>query len=254
VKPAPKSPSKSKSLSKSQSRSPSPSPSQPKPKPKSPPHVPPEHFNGPHEAALRHLVAADPRLALWIARAGHCALPPLSRPEPHHLFDGLVSSIVSQQLSTKAASTIMGRVRALGDDGKLPPPPAMLALDDTRLRGAGLSGAKTAGVKDLASKVASGTLRLDDLADLDDDAVIERLVTIRGIGRWTAEMVLMFRFGRADILPVADLGVRKGAMRLARMRELPDAAKLEKLARPWKPFRSVASWYLWRAAEAPPDI
>lgn len=216
--------------------------------------VPASCFDGHHELALRHLVAADPRLAAWVARAGHCRLPPRGRPEPAHLFDGLVSSIVSQQLSTKAASTIMGRVRALGDGGSLPAPEGLLSIDDATFRGAGLSGAKTAGVKDLATKIASGVLRLGELADLEDDAIIERLVTVRGIGRWTAEMVLMFRFGRADILPVADLGVRKGAMRLARMKTLPDAAKLERLARPWRPFRSVASWYLWRVAEAPPDL
>lgn len=216
--------------------------------------VPAGHYDGPHERAMRHLVTADPRLAVWIARVGHCQLPPLSRPAPDHLFDGLVSSIVSQQLSTKAASTIMGRVRALGEGGKLPPPADLRAMDDARLRAAGLSGAKTAGVKDLATRIADGRLRLEDLADLDDDGVIDRLVAVRGVGRWTAEMVLMFRFGRGDLLPVADLGVRKGAMRLARMRALPDAAKLERLARPWRPFRSVASWYLWRVAEAPPDL
>lgn len=148
----------------------------------------------------------------------------------------------------------MGRVRALGEGGVLPSPEALLAIDEPTFRGAGLSGAKTAGVKDLATKVASGALRLDDLADLENEAIIERLVAVRGIGRWTAEMVLMFRFGRPDILPVADLGVRKGAMRLARMRALPDAAKLERVARPWRPFRSIASWYLWRVAEAPPEL
>jgi len=216
--------------------------------------IPAAHFEGPHEVALRHLVASDPRLATGIAHAGHCKLPALSRPSAEHLFDGLVSSIVSQQLSTKAASTIMGRVRSLGAGGVLPTPERILAIEDAHFRGAGLSGAKTASVKDLATKVAARTLRLEELADLDDDGVVDRLVTIRGIGRWTAEMVLMFRFGRGDVLPVADLGVRKGAMRLARMLELPDAAKLERLARPWRPYRSVASWYLWRMAEAPVDL
>jgi 3-methyladenine DNA glycosylase/8-oxoguanine DNA glycosylase len=210
---------------------------------------PPPDDHEPHGPALRHLASADPRLAPWIARAGAPTLPPRSRPPADQLFEGLVEAVVSQQLSGKAAATIAGRVRALGAAGRLPAPHALAAIDDAHLRAAGLSGAKIASVKDLAARVASGSLRLDELGDLDDEVVVERLVEVRGIGRWTAQMALMFRLGRPDVLPVADLGVRKGAMRLTRGRELPDAARLERIARPWRPYRSVACWYLWRIAE-----
>lgn len=215
-----------------------------------PPTLPASCLEGPHGDAVRHLAAADPRLVPWIARAGACALPPPTRPAEDHLYEGLIEAVVSQQLSGKAAATIAGRVRALGQGGRLPAPAALAVIDDATLRGAGLSGAKTASVKDLAARVAAGTLQLGDLGGLDDEEVVERLVAVRGIGRWTAQMALMFRFGRSDVLPVADLGVRKGAMRLTRGRELPDATRLERIARPWRPFRSVASWYLWRIAEA----
>jgi DNA-3-methyladenine glycosylase II len=205
--------------------------------------------SGAHAAAVRHLAEVEPRFVPWIAASGACGLPSAGRPDPQHLFEGLVHAIVAQQLSGKAADTIFGRVRALGRDGRLEPG-RLATMPVEPLRAAGLSGAKTAGIKDLATRVASGGLALAELSELDDDAIVDRLVEVRGIGRWTAQMALMFRFGRPDVLPTLDLGVRKGAMKLVRARARPDEARLERIARPWRPHRSVACWYLWRIAEA----
>ncbi len=164
-----------------------------------------------------------------------------------------MNAIVSQQLSGKAADTIFGRLEALGG-GTLPGPAELLAIPDEVLRAAGLSGAKTRGVKDLAARVLAGTLDLDTLHTRDDEAVIETLTQVKGIGRWTAEMFLMFRLGRLDVLSTADLGVRKGMMMLFGLRELPDPKTMERLAESWRPFRSVGCWYLWRAAENAPPV
>jgi DNA-3-methyladenine glycosylase II len=206
----------------------------------------------PHHAALEHLRAADERMAALIARAGPCHLavhdPEQVRAQQH--FEGLVSAIVSQQLSTKAAQTILGRVRALGlDEAGALSPGKLLTLPDEALRGAGLSGAKTKYVRDLCDHVTRGALPLDRLHDLDDEAVIETLCAVKGVGRWTAEMVLIFRLGRQDVLPVADLGIQKGVQRLFGLRQLPPAARMVKLLKPFQPYRSVACWYLWRLTE-----
>jgi 3-methyladenine DNA glycosylase/8-oxoguanine DNA glycosylase len=206
----------------------------------------------PHAAALDHLRAADARMAALIDRAGACGLSPfdpvLIGPQQH--FEGLVSAIVGQQLSPKAADTILGRVRALGvDEGGALRPAVLLALPDEKLRGAGLSGAKTRAVRDLCERVAASTLPLDRLHDLDDEAVIEALTAVKGVGRWTAEMVLIFRLGRPDVLPVGDLGVQKGFQKLFGLRKLPTPERMAKLSRPFRPYRSVACWYLWRLNE-----
>jgi 3-methyladenine DNA glycosylase/8-oxoguanine DNA glycosylase len=207
-----------------------------------------------HAAAISHLRAADDRMAALIDRTGPCRLglhdPERVRAQQH--FEGLVSAIVSQQLSSKAADTILGRVRALGleESGALSAP-KLLALPEERLRGAGLSGAKARYVRDLCDRVVRGALPLDRLHDLDDEAVIETLCAIKGVGRWTAEMVLIFRLGRQDVLPVDDLGIQKGFQRLFGLRKLPPAARMMKLAKPFRPFRSVACWYLWRLNEEP---
>jgi len=200
-----------------------------------------------------HLSRADAKLAEVIARAGRCPLPERAKDPPNgeQSFRSLVNAIVSQQLSGKAAETIFGRVEALGG-GTLPGPAGLLALPDEKLRAAGLSGAKTRGVKDLAARVLDGSLKLDGLHAHEDEAVIEALVQVKGIGRWTAEMFLMFRLGRPDVLSTADLGLRKGMMMLFGLRELPDPATMEKLSAHWRPFRSVASWFLWRVAEQAP--
>ena len=208
----------------------------------------------PHATAVAHLRAADARMAALIERSGPCRLPvhDPERVRAQQHFEGLVSAIVSQQLSSKAAATILGRVRALGlDDGGALSPARLLALPDQTLRGAGLSGAKTRYVRDLCGRVVESALPLDRLHELDDEAVIASLTAIKGVGRWTAEMVLMFRLGRQDVLPVDDLGIQKGMTRLFGLRKPPTAERIEKLARPFQPYRSVACWYLWRLNEEP---
>ena len=206
----------------------------------------------PHASAMRHLSAADARMAELIARAGPCRLGLHTSGAFHRteLLTALVEAIVSQQLSPKAADTIFARVRALVD-GPLAPE-SLLALPEEKLRGAGLSGAKTRGVRDLCDHVLRGELVLESLPEMEDEAAITALSRVRGIGRWTAEMVLMFQLGRPDVLPVGDLGVQKGFMKLFGLRKLPPPERMVKLARPFQPYRSVACWYLWRINEEKP--
>jgi DNA-3-methyladenine glycosylase II len=201
-----------------------------------------------HDDAIRHLSAADERLAALIARVGPCLMGARASESDH--FEGLVSAIASQQLSTKAAATIFARVKALGLDetGKLHPA-TLLSRDEATLRAAGLSGQKTRYIRDICEKVRSGALALDTLHARDDEAVIEALCSVKGVGRWTAEMFLMFRLGRPDILPVGDLGIQKGMMRLFGLRKLPTPERMVKLAKPFQPYRSAACWYLWRLTE-----
>lgn len=191
--------------------------------------------------AEAHLRAADPRLARVIDAVGPCTMLP--RREGTH-FAHLARAIVFQQLSGKAAGTIHGRVCDV--TGGTLSPEALSAADDAALRGAGLSNGKLRALRDLSERVLDGRLQLDAVESLDDDTIIDAMVQVRGIGPWTAQMFLMFRLGRPDVLPVLDLGVRKGAQRMHGLRSLPDANRLEKLARPWQPYRSVASWYCWR--------
>ncbi|MEP6779782.1 MAG: DNA-3-methyladenine glycosylase, partial [Gemmatimonadaceae bacterium] len=193
--------------------------------------------------AVDDLSAADEKLARAIAVVGPCDMVP--RTEGSH-FDHLTRNIVYQQLSGAAAGTIHGRFVDRCGDGKTPTPERLLAIDVETLRSCGLSAAKVAAIRDLALHVHDNRLPLDKLESMDDAAIIESLVAVRGIGVWTAQMFLMFRLGRPDVLPVLDLGVRKGTQRIYRMRKLPDAARLEKTAKTWKPWRSVASWYCWR--------
>jgi DNA-3-methyladenine glycosylase II len=159
-----------------------------------------------------------------------------------------VRSIVSQQLSAKAASTIHARVLDVLKPGKATPA-NILALEQDRLRACGMSWAKIASVRDLASRISDGSLALDALDGLDDEAVIEALTAVRGIGRWSAEMFLIFRLGRPDILPVGDVGVQRAMRRLYGLRKHPSPGRMTQLARPWRPYRSVACWYLWRSLD-----
>ncbi len=177
---------------------------------------------------------------------GPCTLRP--RREGTH-FDHLARAIVYQQLSGSAAATIYGRFTERCGAGTAPTAEAILALDDASLRGVGLSRAKTAAIQDLARHVVDGRLPLDRFESMDDEAIIESLVAVRGVGRWTAQMFLMFRLWRPDVLPVLDLGVRKGAQRIYNMRALPEPARLEKIARNWRPWSSIASWYCWRVLD-----
>jgi 3-methyladenine DNA glycosylase/8-oxoguanine DNA glycosylase len=205
----------------------------------------------PHAEAMHHLSRADERMAALIERAGPCRLGVRATGtlRQQELFAALVESIVSQQLSSKAADTIFGRVRALVPEGTALSPEPLLALPEEKLRGAGLSGAKTRSVRDLAEHVRKGSLALEALESMDDEAVIEMLTQVKGIGRWTAEMVLMFQLGRKDVLPVGDLGVQKGFVKLFGLRKLPPPERMVKLAKPFQPYRSIASWYMWRINE-----
>lgn len=197
------------------------------------------------EAALAHLRAADPILADLIDRVGPYAI---RRDETGTVFTGLLRSIVYQQLSGKAAATILGRVHGLFRGGVTPE--KILRASDEKLRGAGLSRAKTLAVRDLARRVKTGALpTLEEIHLMEDEAIIESLTEVRGIGRWTAEMLLIFRLGRHDVLPVDDYGVRKGFALTFKKRALPTREQLARHGARWKPYRSVASWYLWRALD-----
>lgn len=197
--------------------------------------------------AVALLQRVDPKLSKVIALAGPCALEPTAWTP----FQALLRSIVYQQLSGKAAATILGRVVALFPR-EFPSPDDILGAPDEALRGAGLSGNKARAARDLAEKTLAGVVPdRRALQRMSDEEIIERCTQVRGVGRWTVEMMLIFHLGRPDVLPVSDLGIRKGAVRVYGLRKLPSPERLEKLAAPWRPWRSVGSWYLWRATELP---
>ncbi len=191
---------------------------------------------------MRH----DPILAKAIRVIGACRMAERQRKD--HLT-ALVGSIVSQQLSTRAAATIFGRFAALFQDSVIPGPAAIAAIDDQTLRSVGLSGQKVGYLRDLCARLMDGRLELDQVDTLPDDAVIERLVAVKGFGRWTAEMFLMFRLHRPDVLPVGDLGIVNAVQRLYGLKKKPEPRQLLKLGEAWKPYRSVASWYLWQSLQ-----
>jgi DNA-3-methyladenine glycosylase II len=197
--------------------------------------------------ASEALVRQVPEFAPIVAEVGPPQLGPPRRKQSH--FAELARMICFQQLAGKAASTIHGRFVALFDGE--PTPEAVLAAPVESLRGAGLSGNKTASIRDLADKVLSGEVELDRVAKLGDDELVGELVAVRGIGRWTAEMFLMFQLGRLDVWPVDDLGVRKGYGRLFRLAAMPTSKELQPLGEPMRPYRSVAAWYCWRVADSP---
>ena len=200
--------------------------------------------------AVRHLKGADPALGEIMARIGPFAMELKSS---RSLFGALAEAIVYQQLSNKAAATIYGRVEALfprAKDGFTPR--HILKASDESLRGCGLSRAKVLAVQDLARRVHGGelpTLEQAQAQALGDEELIERLVAVRGIGRWSAEMFLMFRLGRPDVLPLDDYSLRKAYAKAFRKRALPSPQALEKHGEKWRPYRTVASWYLWRTLE-----
>ena len=193
--------------------------------------------------ARRLLLRRDPVLASLIREYGPCGLAEAQRADH---FSALVRSIVFQQLSTKAASTIYSRMVALLPGGVLTPA-SLAALTDEQLRTAGISRQKAGYLRDLCDKVSAGVVPLDDLERMDDEQVIAALTTIKGIGRWSAQMFLMFRLHCPDVLPVGDLGIVNAVMKVYRLRKKPTADRLERLGEAWKPYRSVASWYLWRS-------
>src|SRR5438445_4605708 len=200
-----------------------------------------------HDDAHRHLSTTDARMAELIARSRRYNIAPLLAIRP---FDALAESIAYQQLSGKAAATIWGRVRALYPRKKYLDPKLVLATPDEKLRAAGLSRSKIAALKDLAAKTIDGTVpSARSLAKMTDEEIIERLITVHGIGRWTVEMLLLFDLGRPDVWPVDDYGVRKGFAKTFGKRKLPKPKQLMKLGEKWRPHRSVAAWYLWRALD-----
>lgn len=200
-----------------------------------------------HEEAVRHLTAADRKLARVIQRIGPCGLEHEATRTP---FRALVTSIAYQQLNGKAAETILGRVKALYPGKRFPSPEDLLATPEERLRGAGLSRAKAAAVLDIARKTLDGVVpNRRIMSRLKDEEIIERLTVIRGVGSWTVEMLLIFTLGRTDVLPVNDFGVRKGFARTYSLEELPKPAELLEHGEKWRPYRSIAAWYLWRAAD-----
>jgi DNA-3-methyladenine glycosylase II len=196
--------------------------------------------------ARRHLMRRDPRLGALIKRVGPCALPDARTRAP---FAALVRAILSQQLSGKAADTIHGRVVALvgGIDGLTPA--ALLAVDPAALRAAGVSRPKISYLRDLAERVCDGRLDLEALEDQADEDVISAITAVKGLGRWSAEMFLMFRLNRPDVFPVADLGIVKGVQKLLGLKRRPKPRTMIRAAEPWRPYRSVAAWYLWRIHE-----
>src|SRR3989442_13591797 len=196
-----------------------------------------------YQKARLYLMRRDPVLGAAVKRIGPCGLA--GRQRDDHLT-ALVGAIVSQQLSTKAAATIFGRFVALFPNGTIPGPAAIASLDDATLRSVGLSGQKVSYLRDLCTRLGDGRLSLAELDTLDDEAVIERLTSVKGFGRWTAEMFLMFRLHRPDVLPVGDLGILKAVQRLYGLRKTPDARRILKIGDGWRPYRSVASWYLWQ--------
>lgn len=190
----------------------------------------------------------DPAFGPLVAEAGPVEA---RRRQPTH-FQALLRSIVFQQLAGKAAQTIHGRV-VEAVEGEVTPR-AVLEADEDALRGAGLSGNKLRAIRDLAGKVADGDVPLDDVEELSDEDIVERLTRVWGIGRWTAEMFLMFQLLRPDVWPVGDLGVRKGWARIHGQEALPSAEELEALGEPYRPHRSAAAWYCYRAVEVLPPV
>lgn len=213
-----------------------------------------------HATAIAHLSKADKKLAKLIGQCPPCGIR-LNLMQ--NVFEALMESIVYQQLSGKAAATILNRVKALyfppdtptqktrhGDALPFPTPEQLLATPDEVLRSAGLSGNKTKSVKDLAAKTIDGTVPdIATIQKMSDDEIINHLTQVRGIGRWTVEMILLFNLFRPDVWPVDDLGVRKGYMKLQGLDEMPKPKELMALGERYKPHRSVAAWYMWRAAE-----
>jgi DNA-3-methyladenine glycosylase II len=196
--------------------------------------------------ACAALEAADPAMARAIASYGACTL--IRRPAPGGAFGALARAICYQQLAGRAASAIHGRFAGLY--GGRPTPAAVAATPDETLRSVGLSASKVASIKDLAAKAVDGTVRLEGWSRMGDEEIVERLTLVRGIGRWTAEMFLIFQLNRPDVWPTGDFGVRTGYSRIHGLESLPTPAELALLGDLYRPFRTVAAWYCWRAVDA----
>jgi DNA-3-methyladenine glycosylase II len=200
-----------------------------------------------HVKAHEHLTRKDKRLARVITKTGEFRF---QLDQCDSVYESLLEAIAYQSISGKAAATIYARVKALGSNGLCPTPAEILALPDQRLREAGLSGAKAAAMKDLAQKTIDGIVpTLEAAGQLSDEELVERLISVRGIGAWTVEMFLIFRLGRPDVLPIHDYGVQKGFALTYGKKEIPKPRELAAFGERWRPYRTVASWYMWRAVE-----
>jgi DNA-3-methyladenine glycosylase II len=199
--------------------------------------------------ARRVLMRRDPVLASIIRQRGACGLKTARESD---IFSGLLQAIVSQQLSTKAAATIYGRLRALLPD-ETPTPDAIVPLSDEALRGVGLSRQKLGYVRDLSRKMLDGSINAGKLTALTDDEIVAELTQIKGIGRWTVEMLLIFRLARPDVFPAGDLGIVKAIQKAYNLRGTPNVKRLHTIADRWRPYRSVASWYLWASLDNGPE-
>jgi DNA-3-methyladenine glycosylase II len=197
--------------------------------------------------AMDTLAAKDPHLASLIKETQEFRVEKGGTKSP---YDVLVEAITHQSISGKAATTIFGRVKALGSNGGIPTPQEMLKVRKPALRKAGLSGAKILAMKDLAKKTIEGVVpTLEEAHKLSDEELVKRLVSVRGIGAWTVEMFLIFRLGRPDVLPIHDLGVRKGWSITYGKKNMPTPKNLLAFGERWRPYRTVASWYMWRACQ-----
>jgi DNA-3-methyladenine glycosylase II len=201
-----------------------------------------------YSMAIAHLKQADPVLASVIEQVGHCSLHQVQ--QTGDLFAALTRSILYQQLSGKAAAAIHRRFLLLYPAAH-PTPAELLNTPDELLRSAGISRPKIVYLKDLAQKIEAFP-QLEALNDLDDETIIQTLTSVKGIGRWTVQMLLMFRMHRWDVLPVDDLGIRAAMRRLYDLPDLPDKKTVLQIGEPWQPYRTVASWYLWQSLEAKP--
>lgn len=197
-----------------------------------------------YRRARRHLMRVDPVLATIIRQVGPCRLADIPDDPP---FMALAEAIASQQLSVKAADTIFARFCALFDPDRIPDPVRFLQFDETAIRATGFSRSKVVFLRDLATRVVEQRIALDTLHERADPEVVELLTQVRGIGPWTAEIYLMFRLKRPDVFPADDLGLVKGVQRAYRLRRRPTRQRLLKMAEAWRPYRSVAAWYLWRS-------
>mgnify|MGYP003339360782 CR=1 FL=1 len=210
--------------------------------------VTPPQLTTDYARARRVLGRQDPVMQQLMRRIGPCRLASRQHTDA---FKALVHAIISQQLSTKAAATIARRFLELCGPG-VPTPAKVAALSDEQLRGVGLSGQKTRYMRDLCTRVLDRSLPLASIHTLDDEAVIETLTAVKGIGRWTAEMFLLFRLHRPDVLPVGDLGILKAVKEQYGLRTLPSPERLRKIGEHWRPYRSVACWYLWASLNNTP--
>ena len=197
--------------------------------------------------ALQHLSASDAVLKRLIGEVGPCTLKPETRCKP---FQSLVQAVAHQQLNGKAATTILSRFKKLFPGRRFPRPEDLAGVSDDALRGVGFSRAKVASIRDIAAKTLSGEVPTSrQIVRLTDDEIVARLTQVRGVGRWTAEMLLIFQLGRLDVLPADDFGVRSGFLIAYRKRKMPTAKELLAHGERWRPFRTIAAWYLWRAAD-----